>query len=166
MFWVGDLWCYTKFVNLKLLIPSMIFPLLTGFVGSYFTFTSINTWYQALNKPFFNPPNFLFGPVWTILYILMGISLYLILMSKSKKKDLAVKVFFIQLLLNLLWSFIFFSFQNPFLALLEIIALWIAIFMTIRLFLPISKTAGYLLIPYILWVSFALILNLSIVLLN
>ncbi len=144
----------------------MIFPLLTGFVGSYFTLTSINTWYQALNKPFFNPPNFLFGPVWTILYILMGISLYLILISKSKKKDLAVKVFFVQLFLNLLWSFIFFGFQNPFLALLEIIALWFAIFVTIRLFLPISKTAGYLLIPYILWVSFALILNLSIVLLN
>ena len=153
-------------MKIKLLVFSISLPLLTGFVGSYFTLTSINTWYQILNKPFFNPPNFLFGPVWTILYILMGISLYLVLQSKSKNKDLAVKVFFVQLFLNFLWSFIFFSLQNPFLALLEITILWIAIFVTIRLFLPISKTAAYLLIPYILWVSFAFLLNLSIVLLN
>lgn len=152
--------------NISKLLTSLALPFIAGGIGSYFTYPAINPWYATLEKPFFNPPNFLFGPVWTILYILMGISLYLILISKSKKKDLAVKVFFVQLFLNLLWSFIFFGFQNPFLALLEIIALWFAIFVTIRLFLPISKTAGYLLIPYIFWVSFALILNLSIVILN
>lgn len=153
-------------MEIKLLVFSILLPLLAGFLGSYFTLSSIDTWYQTLNKPFFNPPNFLFGPVWTILYILMGFSFYLVLTSKSKKKDLAVKIFFVQLFLNLLWSFIFFGLQNPVLAFLEIAVLWIAIFMTIKLFLPISKNAVYLLIPYIAWVSFALILNLSIALLN
>lgn len=152
-------------MNLKLLTFSIGLPLLVGFLGSYFTISSIPTWYATLNKPFFSPPNFLFAPVWTALYILMGISLYLVLISK-KNKDLAVKVFLIQLFLNFLWSFIFFGLQNPLIAFLEIVALWVSILFTIKFFYPISKTSAYLLIPYILWVSFALILNLAIVLLN
>lgn len=152
-------------MNIKLLGFSIPLPLLTGAVGSYFTISSIPTWYETLNKPFFSPPNYIFGPVWTALYILMGISLYLVLISK-KKKDLAVKVFMLQLFLNFLWSIIFFGLQNPALAFFEIVALWLSIVFTIKLFYPISKNAAYLLIPYILWVSFATVLNLSIFLLN
>lgn len=152
-------------MRLKLLLPSIVLPLLAGFIGSYFTFPSIGTWYVALNKPLFNPPNFIFGPVWTLLYILMGISLYLVLTKKGKKEK-ALKLFAFQLILNVLWSLIFFGLHSPTLALFEIVILWIAIFATIKAFLPISKNAAYLLYPYIVWVSFAMILNLSIVLLN
>jgi len=151
-------------MKIKFIIFSAL-PLLAGFIGSYFTLPSIGTWYLALNKPFFNPPNFIFGPVWTLLYILIGISLYLVLTKKGKKEK-ALKLFTLQLILNVLWSLIFFGFHNPILALVEIVILWISIFVTIKSFLPISKNAAYLLYPYIVWVSFALILNISIVLLN
>jgi len=153
-------------VNIKLLIPSIVLPLLAGAVGSAFTTSAITTWYTTLNKPSFNPPNYLFGPVWTVLYILMGISFYLVLVSKAKSKQLAVKLFLVQLILNTLWSLIFFGAHNPMLALFDIVVLWGAILFTIVSFYKISKPASYLLIPYILWVSFATILNLSIVLLN
>lgn len=152
-------------MNLKLFIPSIAIPLLAGFIGSYFTISSINTWYVTLTKPSFNPPNFVFGPVWTILYILMGISLYLVLSSK-KKKDFALKLFSAQLILNASWSLVFFGLHNLLLSLINIVLLWIAIVWTIKEFIKINKTAGYLLIPYILWVSFASILNFSIFLLN
>lgn len=147
------------------MVFSIGIPLLVGFFGSYFTLPSIGTWYQTLDKPFFNPPNFIFAPVWTVLYILMGLALYLVLVQ-TKKKDLVLKLFSIQLFLNFLWTLIFFGLRNPTLALVEITLLWIAIFFTIKSFFAISKNAAYLLIPYIAWVSFALILNLAIVLLN
>ena len=151
--------------KVKLLIFSLALPLIVGFISSYFTVGSIPTWYASLNKPSFNPPNYIFAPVWTILYILMGISLYLILSSKKNNKY-GLMLFFVQLALNFAWSLVFFGTHHIVPAFIDIVLLWIAIFMTIKEFLKINKTAGYLLIPYILWVSFATILNLSIVLLN
>ena len=133
-----------------------------GIIGSFFTINSVTTWYTTLNKPFFNPPSWIFGPVWTILYLMMGISLYL----AWEKKKVDLKWFWIQLGLNSLWSIIFFGLKNPMFAFLEIILLWGAIFMTIRSFWKYKRMSAYLLIPYLLWVSFASILNLSIVLLN
>lgn len=132
-----------------------------GMIGSFFTVSSIPTWYATLNKPFFSPPNWVFAPVWTTLYILMGISLYLVWIREK-----IPMVFWIQLIFNGLWSLIFFGMKNPGLALVDIIALEVSIFLTIKTFLKISKPAGRLLFPYLAWVSFASILNLSIVLLN
>lgn len=139
-----------------------------GIIGSFFTVSQIPTWYADLNKPFFNPPNFLFGPVWTTLYALMGISAYLIWEKGIKKESVknALILFIIQLSLNSLWSIIFFGFQNPGLAFIEIIILWILILKTFISFNKISKPASYLLTPYIAWVTFAAILNFSIYLLN
>ena len=141
---------------------------LAGLIGTIFTIGAISTWYTTLNKPPFNPPNWLFGPVWTILYTLMGISAYIVYrkgLNSNNVKE-ALNIFWLQLFLNSLWSIIFFGMKNPPLALIEIIFMWIAILVTIIKFYKISKTASYLLIPYLLWVSFASILNLFIVLLN
>lgn len=137
-----------------------------GFLGSLVTTPSIVGWYATLVKPSFNPPNWIFGPVWTTLYILMGISLYLVWTSRTSKRNMAQNLFYLQLGLNALWSYLFFGLQNPLLAMWDIVALWIAIFLTIRAFVPVSKTAAYLLFPYLAWVSFAAFLNFSIVLLN
>jgi len=126
------------------------------------------SWYNTLNKPFFTPPSWLFGPAWTVLYILMGVSAYLVWKKGFKKKQIkeALKIFAIQLVLNLSWSPIFFGAKQIFLALIVIIIMWIIIFKTIKVFAKIDKTASYLLYPYILWVSFATILNFSVWLLN
>ena len=149
-------------------IASICFCYLVAFFGSFVTLPSISTWYAGLNKPPFNPPNFIFGPVWTILYTLMGIALYLVWDKEKKNKSVngAVEMFLLQLGLNFLWSLVFFGLHLPFAALLTIIALWICIVYTILLFRKISQAAYLLLIPYIAWVSFALILNLFIVILN
>ncbi len=155
-------------MNILKLIFSIGVCFLVAGIGSAFTLPSIPSWYAQLNKPFFSPPNFLFGPVWTVLYLLMGISLYIVWNKnlKNKNKDKAIKTFILQLVLNLLWSLIFFGLHQPLLAFITIIILWISILMTIKYFYKISKPAAYLLIPYILWVSFASILNLAIVGLN
>ena len=138
-----------------------------GILGSIFTIPAITTWYQTLNKPQFSPPNFIFGPVWTTLYFLMGVSIYLVLEQKLKKeKDTIIIFFSIQLFLNFLWSIIFFYLHLPLLAFLEILFLWGSILVLIIKFWKFSKPASYLLIPYLLWVSFAAILNASIVILN
>lgn len=137
---------------------------LTGIISSIFSLNSIPTWYAALNKPGFSPPNWLFGPVWTILYALMGISWYLLL-GKNKSEQ-SLNFFYIQLGLNFLWSIIFFGMKNPELALIEIILMWGAIFLTISRSLKVSIVAAYLLLPYLAWVSFATILNAAIVVLN
>ncbi len=152
--------------RIGILIFAIGLPLLIGAVGSFFTTSEINTWYATLYKPSFSPPNFIFAPVWTALYFLMGISFYFILVNKIKDKKLAVKFFVAQLILNLLWSILFFGLKSPLLAFFEIILLWIFILLTMTHFYKIFKIASYLLIPYILWVSFAGVLNLSIVLLN
>jgi tryptophan-rich sensory protein len=142
--------------------------LLVGFLGSLLTMPSIPTWYVALNKPVFNPPNWIFGPVWTTLYILMGISAYLILRQglSNRRVILALSLFSLQLLLNLEWSLIFFARHNIGLAFGEIILLWLMILFTAFYFYRLSKAAGWLFLPYILWVSFAAVLNFSIWMLN
>lgn len=157
----------TKFKIIPLLF-SVGICFLAAALGSAFTTGAIDTWYATLNKPFFNPPNWVFGPVWTLLYLLMGISLYLIWITKTDKKTKrqALTFFFIQLGLNALWSILFFGLKSPSAALVGIIVLLIAICLTIRNFLRVSKLAAWLLIPYLAWVSFATILNLSILLLN
>jgi translocator protein len=164
------------------LAGSIGLSLMAGIIGGVFTSQSIPTWYATLTKPDWNPPNWVFGPVWTILYILIGISLYLLwttnpktplikkLLHKagegSQTKKTALTLFAIQLVLNTLWSIIFFGLKNPGLALIEIILLWFAIAATIHYTAKLNKLAAYLLVPYILWVSFATILNLAIVTLN
>lgn len=137
-------------------------------IGSLLTTPSIPTWYAGLVKPSFNPPSWIFAPVWTILFLLMAVALYLILLkgSQDKQAKLGMIVFFAQLFLNLLWSFLFFFLHNPALAFYDIVLLWIMILLTILQFKKIDKAAAYLLIPYIVWVSFAALLNFSIWQLN
>ena len=139
-----------------------------GLIGALFTTPAIPTWYAWLQKPTFSPPNWLFGPVWFLLFTLMSISAYLIFeVGINKKKVRIALIFFIfQLVLNFLWSIIFFGLRLPQYAFLEIVVLWIFILLTILRFYRVSKTAGLLLLPYILWVSFAAILNFSIIVLN
>ena len=151
----------------KLLIAIIICNL-AGAIGSIFTFSSVSTWYTTLIKPEFNPPNWVFGPVWTTLYILMGISLYLIWKKyeEGKNANPALTIFSIQLILNALWSILFFGLQSPLYGLIGIIPLWIAIALMIVKFYPLSRNAALLQIPYLLWVSFATILNASIWMLN
>lgn len=155
-------------VKLSYLVPSIALCLGVGLVSSLPTTSSIPTWYATLNKPPFSPPNFVFAPVWTTLYILMGIALYIVWSQGMKKKKIktAVYVFLIQLFLNFTWSLVFFGLHAPLLAFINIVLLWITLLLTIIKFHAISKWAAWLLVPYILWVSFASILNLSIVLLN
>jgi benzodiazapine receptor len=151
----------TKKSNIIKLIISIVLPQVAGGIGSLFTMTSVTTWYVGLNKASFNPPGWIFGPVWTALYLMMGIALFLIWREGLQRQDIrrAVALFGIQLALNLLWSFMFFYLKMPFAAFVEIILLWISILITILAFIRISKWAGILLIPYLLWVSFASILN-------
>jgi tryptophan-rich sensory protein len=156
-----------KKINIVKLIVSIVIAQLAGIIGSLFTITSSNSWYANLIKPSFNPPNWIFGPVWTLLYLLMGVSLYLIWVSKnSRNRKIGLYLFFTQLVLNSLWSILFFGLQNPLFAFIEIIILWLAILLTIIYFYKVNKKAAYLLIPYILWVTFATILNFSIFILN
>lgn len=154
--------------HLPKLLISIIGCQLVGIVGSIFTISAIPTWYATLNKPFFAPPNWIFGPVWTLLYALMGISFFLVWKHGWKKKQIvtACNYFFAQLALNFIWSPIFFGLRSPLLALVVIIAMWVMILLTIKKVYPVSQWASYLLIPYLLWVSFATVLNGAIVLLN
>jgi translocator protein len=149
------------------LIVSLILPLGIGAFAGIFTMDAIPGWYETLNQPSFNPPNWVFGPVWTTLYFLMGISLFLIWkQSISKERNRAILVFCIQLFLNFCWSFLFFYYHEIGPALVEIILLWLSIFSMILLFYRIKPLAGYINIPYILWVTFAIILNAAYYFLN
>ena len=139
------------------LVISILVPFVASAIGGLFTASSVSTWYFNLVKPPFNPPNWIFGPVWTILYLLMGISLYLVWVNKYDKA--ALTVFGVQLFLNVLWSVLFFGLQKPLFSFVEIIILWISILITIIYFYRINKISAYLLVPYLLWVSFAAILN-------
>lgn len=143
--------------------------LVIGFLSGKVTQSSIATWYPTLEKPFFNPPNWLFAPVWTLLYIFMGIAAGLVwneLNSKEKEVKNALKFFIIQLGLNALWSYLFFGLNNVFLAAVEVILLLLMIYETYLKFKPINKNSSYLLIPYMAWVSFASVLTWSIWWLN
>ncbi|MBI4004968.1 tryptophan-rich sensory protein [Candidatus Roizmanbacteria bacterium] len=141
---------------------------LVGILSIPFTFVAIPTWYVTLNKPAFSPPNWIFGPVWTALYFMMGVAAYLVWQKglKNKKVRRALVYFLLQLGFNFFWSIIFFGLRQPLLAFVDIVLLWGAIFITIMQFSKLSKPAAYLMIPYLLWVSFAMVLNLSIVSLN
>ena len=143
--------------------------LVIGYLSGKVTQESITTWYPTLIKPVFNPPNWIFPIAWTILYIMMGVAGGLIwnyLESDQEKVKKAFTFFIIQLALNALWSYLFFGLHNPFLALIEIILLWLMIFETYTQFKKIDKVAGMLLIPYLAWVTFATVLNASIWWLN
>ena len=154
--------------NISKLTISIFICLSAGFIGSFFTTPSIPTWYATLNKPFFNPPNWLFAPVWTILFILMGLAVFLVWQKGVKEKAVknALIIFFLQLFFNILWSFLFFKLQSPFWALIGIIILWFLILLSLIKFWRINRVAGGLLIPYLLWVSFASVLNYFIYKLN
>ena len=142
-------------------------PLIIGSISGLATSGNITTWYAALNKPVFNPPNWIFGPVWTGLYLLMGISLFLVWRSPSgDARNYAIAIFCIQIVLNFAWSFIFFQFRQTGWAFFEIILIWLSIIAMIVIFYRISKTAALIQVPYLLWVSFATILNGSIWRLN
>jgi len=155
-------------------IISIIIAQLAGAVGSFFTAPSIQSWYIFLEKPFFSPPNWLFAPAWITLYALMGIAAFLVWSSYKKnaeektKKEIktALWLYGIHLVFNALWSVIFFGLQNPVWAFFEILILWVLILVVALKFCKIRRAAGILFIPYILWVSFAAILNFTIWQLN
>lgn len=150
------------------LLAAIVICNLAGIIGSLVTTTGEGSWYAAIEKPPFNPPGFVFGPVWTTLYILMGISLYLIWMEGTGRREvrLALIFFSTQLVLNALWTFLFFGLQSPFLGLVEIIILWLFIVATIVAFYRFNKTAAFLMVPYLAWVTFAAFLTYSIWILN
>ncbi len=153
--------------NIFKLIISVSIPLATGAIAGIVTAKEIPGWYALLNKPSFSPPNWLFGPVWTSLYILMGISLFLIWkIEPGKLRDQALIIFAIQLILNFAWSFLFFYFKNMGLALAEIFILWVFIALMIFSFSKVNIVAAWLNVPYLLWVSFATILNFAYFRLN
>ena len=156
----------SKFTKILIMVVTCV---AIGYLSGEVTRESVNTWYPTLNKPVFNPPNWLFAPVWTALYIFMGIAAGLVWDKIDTQKETVKKgltFFAIQLGLNALWSYLFFGLQNPLLALIEIVLLWLMIYETFIQFNKVNKIAGYLFIPYILWVSFALILNAAIWWLN
>lgn len=150
------------------LIIAIVIAELAGIIGSVFTMPSVTGWYTSIIKPSLNPPAWVFGPVWTTLFVLMGIAAFLIWKKGLDRRDvkIALGMFLGQLVLNTLWSIIFFGLHSPGGALIEIVFLWLAILITIIAFARISKPAAWLLVPYILWVSFAMYLNYALWTLN
>lgn len=155
------------------LIIAIVVSELAGIIGSVFTMPSIASWYAGIVKPAINPPAWVFGPVWTTLFALMGISAWLVwkkldsrLRDNDKKIKISLGIFIGQLVLNTFWSIIFFGLHSPGGALIEIVFLWFAILATIVAFAKISRLAAWLLLPYIIWVSFAMYLNFAIWMLN
>ena len=146
---------------------SLLLPLAIGGIAGMFTTEAIPGWYASLNKPSFNPPNWVFGPVWTTLYMILGISLFLVWkLPAGKERNQAIVVFMVQLLLNSGWSFLFFYFKTIGLALIDIVALWIMIFTMLVRFYKLKPVAAYINIPYLLWVTFATFLNAAYLFLN
>ena len=150
------------------LLVSILLPLVAGLIGSYSTVSSVDTWYAMLTKPAFNPPDWIFAPVWTVLYVLMGAAFYLIWTKGTQKKAVrtAMWVFTLHLIVNCGWSVVFFGLHSLLGGLFTILVLLTFIVILLRLFYPISRVAAYLLMPYLLWVSFATVLNTSLWLLN
>lgn len=148
-------------VDILKLITAIAVSQLAGIIGSVFTVSSVGTWYAGLRKPGFTPPSWLFGPVWITLYALMGIAAWLVWRKGLEHRvvRIALALFLVQLVLNTLWSVIFFGAQAPLYAFIEIIFLWLAIVLTMVWFFRVSTYAGILLIPYIVWVSYATVLN-------
>ena len=154
--------------NIVKAIIAIAIPLMVGATSGFFTISGVESWYQTIQKPSWNPPNWIFGPVWTTLYVMMGIALFLVWKEDTSEelKKIAIALFAVQLTLNFFWSFIFFNQQQPGWALVEIIAMWFFILLTIFAFAQVNKTVAWLLVPYISWVSFASILNYTIWQLN
>jgi translocator protein len=153
--------------NILKLVVSIVLTLGIGSLGAIFTTSEIPTWYAGLQKPSFNPPKYLFGPVWSLLYLLMGISFYLIWKQPASSiKSIAITLFIIQFVLNFCWSIIFFKYHQIGWALVEIITMWVFILLTIIWFAKLHKSAAWLLVPYISWVSFATLLNFALWRLN
>jgi len=153
--------------NLFTFLFCITLTLAVGSVSGIATAGGIDDWFYALNKPFFNPPSAVFGPVWTLLYLLMGISLYLILrQTSSPLRTKAIIIFGVQLTLNFVWSFLFFKYRLLGIAFIEIILIWVSIVFMINSFYSVNKKAAYLQIPYLVWVSFATLLNGFIWVLN
>jgi len=149
-------------------VINLLIPLFFGVLGGMITINAVKTWYPGIQKPSFNPPNWLFGPVWSTLFIIIGISAYLVWVKRDQIIHFprTVAVYFIQLILNLAWSFLFFYNHLIGAALIEIIALLVVILINGIMFYKIDKTAGLLFIPYFLWVSFATFLTYNIFILN
>jgi tryptophan-rich sensory protein len=156
------------FMEIIKLVVSIVICQAVGVASAIFSSAGVNGWYGKIIKPAFTPPAWVFGPVWTVMYLLMGISLFLILRRDmgGQKEQIAVAVFGVQLILNFLWTVIFFGMRQPLAAFIEILLLWAAILTTMIFFYKFSKTAAFLLLPYLLWVSFAAVLNAAIVKLN
>lgn len=153
--------------NILKLVIALLITIGLGSLGGLFTYPEIKNWYTTLQKPSFQPPNWLFGPVWTLLYTLMGISAYLVWkLPATAQRNKALAVFTIQFILNFCWSIIFFNQHQIGWALVEIIVMWACIVLTMISFSKLSSAAAWLLLPYILWVSFATILNAAIWKLN
>jgi len=157
--------------NIFKFVISIIICESVGIIGSFFTFSSVSNWFPTLVKPWFSPPSWLFGPVWTILYFLMGLSLYIVwnkteTISKQKYKKQFFILFGIQLILNALWSFLFFGLKSPISGLIDILFLDMAVITTIIYANRVSKYAAVLLAPYMAWIIFATLLNFEIALLN
>jgi tryptophan-rich sensory protein len=143
-------------------------PIGLGFFASSFTIEAIKTWYTTLNKPSFNPPNWVFAPVWTTLYVLMGVASYRVWYRRKVAEgfNVAVMIYFVQLALNFAWSLIFFEMQQISLALVEMVLLLVSIIFNGFIFYRFDKLAGWLFVPYFLWASFATYLTYSIYMLN
>ena len=150
------------------LIVCIVICQLAGVIGVFFNGSAISTWYPSLNKPPFNPSSWVFAPVWTTLYVMMAVALFLVIRHGMTQKNirLAAGVFLGQLVLNALWSFFFFYLRNPLAGLVEIAILWIVLLLNIVLFYRIKPWAGGLMIPYFAWVSFAAVLNFELWRLN
>lgn len=155
--------------KLTRILSAVVTCLVVGYFSGIVTRSAITTWYPTLIKPSFNPPNWVFAPVWSMLYIMMGIAAGLVWDRIDFEKETvrkALQFFSIQLALNAMWSYLFFGMKNPMLAGVEIIILWLMIYETYFIFSKVNKISGYLLIPYLLWVGFATVLNASIWWLN
>jgi benzodiazapine receptor len=158
----------SKMTAILILVGAIVLCMLAGAIGSLVTITGPGSWYDLLVKPSFNPPSWIFFPVWTTLYVLMGISLFLVLMEQKKGHDVLIPLllFGVQLVLNVLWSYLFFGLESAGAGLAGIAVLWIFIVATLITFFKVNRVAAILLVPYLVWVSFAAILNYAIFRLN
>jgi benzodiazapine receptor len=153
-------------VRILRFVAAVLLCLSVGFAGSFFTRPAIPGWYASLNKPAFTPPGWLFGPVWTLLYVMMGVSLALVWDGRTEKKGPPLALFLLQLGANLLWSVLFFGLRSPLAAFVAIVVLWVLITATAASFWKRSRAASLLFVPYLAWVTFAAALNLGVVVLN
>lgn len=155
----SNLFLQNKWVKLLVFVSIC---LLVATMGALLTASSVTSWYTTINKPTWTPPNWLFGPVWTTLYLMMAVAGWLVWQQGSKARRLPITLFSIQLFLNLIWSGLFFTLQNPILGFIDIVLLWLAIVSTMIAFWPVSRLASLLLSPYLVWVSYATALNFAI----